>query len=53
VEDWGDLATWESADARVLGGCRWEGDDSDWIVPVLTAAGFTFEPVVPGTTATP
>jgi hypothetical protein len=53
VEDWGDLATWEDADAHLLGGYQWEGEDTDWIVGVLTAAGFSFEPVVPGTTPPP
>lgn len=53
VEDWGDLPTWESVDLHILGGYQYVADDSHWSVPVLTAAGYAFEPVVPGTTPTP
>lgn len=45
VEDWGDLATWEDADAHLLGGYRWEGEDTDWIAQVLVANGYTLEAV--------
>jgi hypothetical protein len=43
MEEWGDLVTWEDADAHILGGYRWEGEDTDWIAQVLVANGYTLE----------
>jgi len=50
VEDWGDLETWQDADAHLLGGYRWSGEDTGWIAQVLTAAGYTLVPCDGGTT---
>lgn len=45
VESWDDHDLFYSADDQILGGYVFVTDDSSWQYAVLTAAGYTFEPV--------
>lgn len=45
VESWDDYALYQDADDQIAGGHVFETDDTSWQHAVLTAAGYTFEPV--------